>query len=816
MDINSSENVSRIISTRSSRQSSLSYEKASFSSERSSPVFSIKNSTSNNYQCSPNLSDNQTSSKYQTSDYNSAASSVFPKTPLYSPKPPIYEASLLSQTDRIFTFCHVNKKCDSPSILKNDKVFDFSPGTSFTSHLLLNLPKSPKSPRSSNFEIDPSSSSKLYAEIHSPSGDNLSFNIQAPKEKKWSSSKSSLEYVSTTKHPTGEYKNVEYKICNSIDLSSPSASSFESNFGYDFNSERKWRARHSSIKEKPTKKPPCNIRTNPGYDYQRYSSAKSIDGIDKSAKRISRCRKSTSDLTDLTDDAANTTLNALYSPNLQFMKQVCCLKLTEYLLFVTSSNFEIDPSSSSKLYAEIHSPSGDNLSFNIQAPKEKKWSSSKSSLEYVSTTKHPTGEYKNVEYKICNSIDLSSPSASSFESNFGYDFNSERKWRARHSSIKEKPTKKPPCNIRTNPGYDYQRYSSAKSIDGIDKSAKRISRCRKSTSDLTDLTDDAANTTLTSLSRPTSPRRNGSIKGGLAYLALRRSSRDSFASNVSNEDIGPLNFQNTARGRQRRTSNFLELPVPDHIRPRVCSLPEKAYNPRLSDDLYRLRTFSITNKGGVVNCGDSIINRRSRSNTSVNSMTSKASNISGDRSPFDGSCCGSGYHTVDSSPLGSPEETEVPKYRVVMLGDSGVGKTALVSQFMTSEYMNTYDASLDDEFGERTVSVLLDGEESEMIFIDHPASEMSMHLALVDISNNNDLIRIGRKLETSRAMIDDYVPPPRRKGNFLLEPDLTCLDALNPTTTRGLRDLLGGLSYASKLDASSPNLVVISNTKTRG
>lgn len=37
---------------------------------------------------------------------------------------------------------------------------------------------------------------------------------------------------------------------------------------------------------------------------------------------------------------------------------------------------------------------------------------------------------------------------------------------------------------------------------------------------------------------------------------------------------------------------------------------------------------------------------------------------------------------------------QVPKYRVVLLGDAGVGKTALVSQFMTSEYMNTYDASL--------------------------------------------------------------------------------------------------------------------------
>lgn len=40
-----------------------------------------------------------------------------------------------------------------------------------------------------------------------------------------------------------------------------------------------------------------------------------------------------------------------------------------------------------------------------------------------------------------------------------------------------------------------------------------------------------------------------------------------------------------------------------------------------------------------------------------------------------------------------------------MLGDAGVGKTALVSQFMTSEYMHTYDASL----GTKTVdySILL-------------------------------------------------------------------------------------------------------------
>lgn len=70
------------------------------------------------------------------------------------------------------------------------------------------------------------------------------------------------------------------------------------------------------------------------------------------------------------------------------------------------------------------------------------------------------------------------------------------------------------------------------------------------------------------------------------------------------------------------TFDFKIFSVPDHIRPRVCSLPERPYNPRQSDDLYRLRTFSIS-KGTVVNCGDSIISRRSRSNTSVNSTNSR-------------------------------------------------------------------------------------------------------------------------------------------------------------------------------------------------
>uniref|UniRef100_A0A1A9W9T6 Uncharacterized protein n=1 Tax=Glossina brevipalpis TaxID=37001 RepID=A0A1A9W9T6_9MUSC len=244
-------------------------------------------------------------------------------------------------------------------------------------------------------------------------------------------------------------------------------------------------------------------------------------------------------------------------------------------------------------------------------------------------------------------------------------------------------------NITSNPGYQIL-HSSHSTLDGTRSDSIVSSRYRKSTSDLTQDLDselskyNSRNESTKSPGGSFKARRRGSSKGGLAYLASRRSSRESkksICSNTSiasNDDVGPLAFQASSRSNQRRTSNFLELPVPDHFRPRVCSLPDRPYNPRASDDLYRLRHFSIS-KGNVVNCGDSIISRR---------------------------------------------------YRIVMLGDSGVGKTALVNQFMTSEYMHTYDASLDDEFGEKTVSVLLDDEESELVFIDHPSVEMSVENCL--------------------------------------------------------------------------------------
>lgn len=40
----------------------------------------------------------------------------------------------------------------------------------------------------------------------------------------------------------------------------------------------------------------------------------------------------------------------------------------------------------------------------------------------------------------------------------------------------------------------------------------------------------------------------------------------------------------------------------------------------------------------------------------------------------------------------------VQAYRVTMLGAAGVGKSSLVSQFMTSEYLHAYDTSIGELF----------------------------------------------------------------------------------------------------------------------
>uniref|UniRef100_A0A1A9W2F8 GTP-binding protein REM 1 n=1 Tax=Glossina brevipalpis TaxID=37001 RepID=A0A1A9W2F8_9MUSC len=156
-------------------------------------------------------------------------------------------------------------------------------------------------------------------------------------------------------------------------------------------------------------------------------------------------------------------------------------------------------------------------------------------------------------------------------------------------------------------------------------------------------------------------------------------------------------------------------------RSRVASMP----NTGVEEEYYRLRHFSITGKG-VVNRGDSLRSRRSRSNNSVASSNSSNELLTTIRIPAGNSTRNSANCSLVSSRESSTSNPGNGPYRVLMLGAPAVGKSSLVSQFMTSEYLHAYDTSIDDsDSGEKSVSVLLGGEESELIFIDHPCAEMT-------------------------------------------------------------------------------------------
>lgn len=68
---------------------------------------------------------------------------------------------------------------------------------------------------------------------------------------------------------------------------------------------------------------------------------------------------------------------------------------------------------------------------------------------------------------------------------------------------------------------------------------------------------------------------------------------------------------------------------------------------------------------------------------------------------------------------------EVISYDVAILGARRVGKTGLISQFMTSECINAYDRQRDIP-SEQSVFVKLDGEESELRFLNitNPKTEL--------------------------------------------------------------------------------------------
>ena len=62
--------------------------------------------------------------------------------------------------------------------------------------------------------------------------------------------------------------------------------------------------------------------------------------------------------------------------------------------------------------------------------------------------------------------------------------------------------------------------------------------------------------------------------------------------------------------------------------------------------------------------------------------------------------------------------------RVVMLGGTGVGKSSLCSQFLSSDHADTYERVEDSV--EKEVVVAVNDKQSRIVFIDHQHGELSL------------------------------------------------------------------------------------------
>ncbi|GFR11632.1 uncharacterized protein TNCT_126871 [Trichonephila clavata] len=126
------------------------------------------------------------------------------------------------------------------------------------------------------------------------------------------------------------------------------------------------------------------------------------------------------------------------------------------------------------------------------------------------------------------------------------------------------------------------------------------------------------------------------------------------------------------------------------------------------EDMHRLRNFSLTPKG-VINWGDSF---RSHSLTSVPGLEPLPSSSS---SQWDVASTKSYPMTASNSHWNCGRAPQ--RYRVAILGSDEVGKTSLIRQFQTSEYICAFDTSY-DIYKEYAITVILNKEESELEFIE--------------------------------------------------------------------------------------------------
>ncbi|XP_076335370.1 uncharacterized protein LOC143238749 isoform X2 [Tachypleus tridentatus] len=177
----------------------------------------------------------------------------------------------------------------------------------------------------------------------------------------------------------------------------------------------------------------------------------------------------------------------------------------------------------------------------------------------------------------------------------------------------------------------------------------------------------------------------------------------------------PRSLEPSSRFRQRIASIPVDMALQlDRNLTTRSSSDQTLLLPVEMSDLERLRNFSVTSKG-VINRGDSF-RSKSWSNHSISSVGSQPppGNNTPPSTPNLSSVALPGVETPDVPPV---IITESVRYRVLISGSPAVGISSLTSQFLTSEYICAYETS--QEVNEKSVTIVLNGQETELLFVEH-------------------------------------------------------------------------------------------------
>ncbi|VDN05021.1 unnamed protein product [Thelazia callipaeda] len=173
----------------------------------------------------------------------------------------------------------------------------------------------------------------------------------------------------------------------------------------------------------------------------------------------------------------------------------------------------------------------------------------------------------------------------------------------------------------------------------------------------------------------------------------------------------PIITRRYSQSQRHRPSNITRVDV--WPQPKTSIFEEHFRNLLDSEDYTRVRQFNIDEKGTVVCRGDSfrLKSPASAKKDSNQSHDSNYSNESDNSRLIINDLTQAANSEKDEN---NQPSTSATHYKIYVLGATGVGKSALIGQFMTSDHRNTY--ATDIEQIHNTVSIIIGDKESELTF----------------------------------------------------------------------------------------------------